>query len=45
MNDIEKRAIVRALTPPEGYVLVPARPTKQMRAVWAAMLAARPGVP
>ncbi|WP_422507168.1 hypothetical protein [Stenotrophomonas sp. GZD-301] len=55
------RAIVAALTPPEGYVLVPVEPTKQMmdaaippglqdqsgrrqRALWNAMLAARPGV-
>ncbi|WP_407604759.1 hypothetical protein [Pseudomonas aeruginosa] len=51
-----------ALTPPEGYVLVPMVPTKAMvdasvpaasqdqtgrrqRAVWDAMLAARPEVP
>lgn len=56
------RAVVAALTPPEGYVLVPAVPTKPMvdaavpaasqdqtgrrqRAVWDAMLAARPEVP
>jgi hypothetical protein len=52
-------AIIRearaALTPPEGYVLAPVRPTDQMMAVevggipsrleiWAAMLAARPEV-
>ncbi len=56
------RAIVAALTQPEGHVLVPAIPTKQMmdaavpadsqdqtgrrqRALWDAMLAARPEVP
>ncbi|KUJ02424.1 hypothetical protein AR275_32390 [Stenotrophomonas maltophilia] len=55
-------AIAAALTPPEGYVLVPMVPTKAMvdasvpaasqdqtgrrqRAVWDAMLAARPEVP
>lgn len=56
------RAAAAALTPPEGYVLVPVVPTKQMidaavptssqdqtgrrqRALWDAMLAARPEVP
>ena len=56
------RAVVAALTPPEGYVLVPVVPTKQMmdaavptnsqdqtgrrqRALWDAMLAARPEAP
>ncbi|MBA0419791.1 hypothetical protein D7Y22_02295 [Stenotrophomonas maltophilia] len=56
------RAILAALTPPEGYVLVPVVPTKQMmdaavpassqdqtgrrqRAMWDAMLAARPEAP
>ncbi|WP_164186321.1 hypothetical protein [Stenotrophomonas maltophilia] len=56
------RAVVAALTPPDGYVLVPVVPTKQMmdaavptssqdqtgrrqRAVWGAMLAARPEAP
>ncbi|WP_256643694.1 hypothetical protein [Stenotrophomonas sp. 9(2022)] len=51
------RAIIRALTPPEGYVLVPMEPTDRMigEGIWAydgncessyrAMLAARPEVP
>jgi len=55
-------ALVAALRPPDGYVLVPMVPTKAMvdasvpaasqdqtgrrqRAVWDAMLAARPEVP
>lgn len=61
-DQAEINAIIAALTPPEGYVLVPMVPTKQMmdaaiptssqdqsgrqqRALWDAMLAARPEVP
>ncbi len=49
------RAIIVALTPPDGYVLAPVVPTEEMefivgnpheaRFYWEAMIAARPGVP
>lgn len=49
------RAIIAALTPPEGFVLVPVEPTEAMLAIatgaeglrrrlWGLMLAARPEV-
>lgn len=52
----ELAAIIAALTPPEGYVLVPERPSARMcatlraagihdLALWNALLAARPEVP
>ncbi len=55
-NTVAIKAIVAALTPPEGYVLVPVEPTEAMlestgigaeglkRRVWGLMLAARPEV-
>lgn len=55
LGRISLNAIIAALTPPEGYVLVPVILTQEMEDAgypadtaqegWAAMLAARPEVP